>query len=70
MGIGVVMDRANDDEQCKVFFKMDRFVSQNGEWFYTTREGEERGPFSSRDEAQGDLIIYLRHLHNLAGFGQ
>jgi hypothetical protein len=49
---------------------MDRFVSQNGEWFYTTREGEERGPFSSRDEAQGDLIIYLRHLHNLAGFGQ
>ena len=48
---------------------MERFVSMNGEWFYTTREGEERGPFVSRSDAEGDLITYIRHLDQMDNYG-
>ena len=48
---------------------MDRFVQMNGQWFYTTREGEERGPFESRDDAEGDLIAYIRHIEQLEQYG-
>ena len=64
------MERTTDSEQSKLFYKVDRFVQQNGEWFYITREGDERGPFESRSEAQGDLVDYLRHMHKMAEFGQ
>ena len=54
------MSRKTDSDDETVYFQMDRFVQQNGEWYYTTREGEERGPFESREDAEGDLIFYIR----------
>lgn len=63
------MTRKEDDDS-KLFFQMDRFVQQNDEWFYTTREGEERGPFESKEDARGDLIAYMRHLKKMEDFGQ
>lgn len=64
------MPRKTDDEDEKMHFQMDRFVQQNGEWYYLTREGEERGPFESKEDAQGDLIAYLRHRLNMELYGQ
>ena len=49
---------------------MDRFLQQNGEWFYMTREGEERGPFVIKEDAQGDLISLLREKIQLEQYGQ
>lgn len=49
---------------------MDRFYQMNAQWFYMTREGEERGPFDSKRDAEGDLIDYIRHLAQLEAFGQ
>lgn len=63
------MSRKEDDDKNKMYFQMDRFVQQNNEWFYTTREGEERGPFASRDDAEGDLIAFIRHLRKMEDFG-
>jgi hypothetical protein len=63
------MARKDDEDDSKMHFQMDRFIQQNGEWYYTTREGEERGPFESREDAEGDLIIYLQHLRKMEGFG-
>ena len=54
------MSRRSDSEEEKVHFQSDRFVFQNGEWFYLTRDCEERGPFVDRGDAEGDLILYLR----------
>ena len=62
------MSRGKDGDDSKLHFQMDRFIQQNGEWFYTTREGEERGPFDSKDDAEGDLILYLQHLHKMKDF--
>ena len=58
------------DSESKTHFQMERFVQQNGEWFYTTREGEERGPFISKQEAEGDLSTYIRSKINMEKYGQ
>lgn len=63
------MARKEDDDS-KLYFQMDRFVQQNDEWFYTTREGEERGPFESKADAEGDLIAYMRHRRKMEDFGE
>lgn len=62
------MSRKEDGAADKLYFQMDRFVQQNGEWYYTTREGEERGPFESRADAEGDLILYMQHLRKMEDF--
>jgi len=64
------MTRKTDSENEKMHFQVDRFVQQNGEWFYVTREGEERGPFDSKEEAEGDLIAYIRHKKNMEEYGE
>lgn len=62
-------DRKTDGADTKRFFKMDRFYQMNTQWFYMTREGEERGPFDSKRDAEGDLIDYIRQLAQLESFG-
>jgi len=64
------MARKEDGDSEKRYFQVDRFVQQNGEWFYTTREGDERGPFVSKKEAEGDLIVYMRHRKKMEDFGE
>ena len=34
-----------------------------------TREDGEIGPFESKDEAKGDIVIYLRHQLKMQEFG-
>lgn len=64
------MARKTDGDNGKMHFQMNRFVQQNGEWFYMTREGEQRGPFDSREDAEGDLIAYIRHKKNMEDYGE
>lgn len=64
------MNRKTDGDNEKMHFQMERFVQQNGQWYYTTREGEEKGPFDSKQDAEGDLIAYIRERHKLEDFGQ
>ena len=63
------MARVSDGKSEKLYFQMDRFVQQNGEWFYMTREGGEKGPFVSRDDAEGDIAVYIRQQLKLHAFG-
>ena len=63
------MPRKEDGGSPKTFFQMERFVQMNGQWFYTTREGDEKGPFDSREDAEGDLIAYIRHLDQMEEYG-
>jgi hypothetical protein len=63
------MTRTNDTNHKTIHFRTGRFVQQNGEWFYTTREDVERGPFMSMEEARDDLDAYIYHRHNLESLG-
>ena len=64
------MARKTDQDQDKTQFQMDRFVQQNGQWFYITREGEQRGPFEDKEQAEFDLAAYIRHKRNMEEYGQ
>jgi hypothetical protein len=64
------MKRKNDNKVALAYFQMDRFVLQNGEWFYTTREGVERGPFANKEDAEDDLSAYVYHLSNMEKYGR
>jgi len=48
-------------EQERNWFRSDRFTTVNGQWFFQTREGSFEGPFDSVNEAQMELLLYLRH---------
>lgn len=39
--------------------RSDRFIQHEGHWFFKTREGEQVGPFSSRNEAQYALLYFI-----------
>ncbi|MFL1466545.1 DUF6316 family protein [Marinobacter sp. DUT-3] len=48
-------------EQERNWFRSDRFTTVNGQWFFQTREGSFEGPFDNVNEAQMELLLYLRH---------
>ena len=63
------MPRRTDNTDGKTYFQMDRFIQQNSEWFYIMREGEERGPFPTKDDAQEDLNSLLIDITYKERFG-
>jgi hypothetical protein len=42
------------DESPQTWFRSDRVVRSDGQWFFHTREGAEVGPYQSRFEAEID----------------
>ena len=47
-------------------FRSERFCSENGQWYFHTREGTLDGPYRDRAEAQRGLAIFLaRTVHAL-----
>lgn len=50
-----------DDKQEKTYFRMDRIYLADGMWFFSTREGQEVGPFISRGAARNGVGAYIRH---------
>ena len=53
------MDRAGD---IKNYFKTDRIFQANGEWYFITREGEDRGPYTSKEQANIEIALYIRRI--------
>jgi hypothetical protein len=50
-----------DDQDEKTRFRMDRIYMSNGTWYFSTREGEEVGPFVTRGSASNGVAAYIRH---------
>lgn len=46
------------DTQCRI----DRYFRISGEWFFSTRENLQIGPFQHRDDAEVELMFFLRHI--------
>ena len=53
------MHRVNDPEN-KAYFQSDRFFESNGQWYFSTRETPDQGPFVSRDLAAWELNAWLK----------
>jgi hypothetical protein len=52
------MHRATDpaDRRC---FRSDRFFTSEGQWYFSTREGVDFGPFTVRSDGEKALMRYL-----------
>jgi hypothetical protein len=52
------MKRKSDQKDMTVF-RTDRFFLSDRQWFFTTREGGNLGPFATHAEAEDALVQYL-----------
>lgn len=41
------------------YYRSDRFYSENGGWYFKTREGEELGPFDEKCDAKEALEMHI-----------
>jgi len=63
------MDHRQDDNDKKAWFRSQRFFSEGNKWYFTTRENTIEGPFDSREDAEQELMMYLRNLRERANYG-
>ncbi len=59
------MLRRTDSQDEMIHFQSGRFVQQNSEWFYMTREGSQMGPFKRKEDADVDLAAFMIYLQKL-----
>jgi len=52
-------------EDGNVPFRCERTYCVGNEWFFTTREGTEEGPYESKDEAEVELAFYMRERNSI-----
>ena len=55
-------------ESGDVPFRSGRFFSSDGQWYFSTREGDNVGPFNSLHDARAGLVEYGRKVGFLAAF--
>ncbi|MBL4607859.1 MAG: hypothetical protein JKY01_08535 [Pseudomonadales bacterium] len=48
----------------KTYYRTDRFYSEEGGWYAKLREGDELGPFDSKDEAKQGLVDFIELYKN------
>lgn len=49
--------RAGEEE--KFWYRSDRFIKIDNQWYFTTRENREVGPFESKEAAEHGLSIFI-----------
>jgi hypothetical protein len=53
-------------EKAKSWFRSERYYHVSGQWYFTTREAMELGPFPSRQDAEAELMLFVRHINSNA----
>lgn len=46
-------------ETSKKWFRSSRIYCVDGKWFFTTREGDNMGPFVSRHQAEKEVVVFI-----------
>ena len=52
-------DKTRSGEEHTVAFRSGRFYSVGNDWYFSVRELDDQGPFSSRENAELGLRVYL-----------
>lgn len=63
-----VRQRHRKGESGEIPYRSGRFFCAGGKWYFSTREGDDVGPFESLDLARAGLVEYGRKVGFLAGF--
>ncbi|MDJ0891005.1 MAG: DUF6316 family protein [Gammaproteobacteria bacterium] len=61
------MSQSRRGEKRQVRFRSDRMFVVNNRWYFSTREGEEMGPYATREKAEAELVRYLSRIGALDG---
>jgi len=56
------MMKREKDSETDFHFRTDRMNCINSEWYFLTRDGENIGPFATREEAEKQLTYYLENI--------
>lgn len=51
--------RARQGESKSRQFRTNRYFLQNNGWFFNTREGHIKGPYTSREQAENNVSRYV-----------
>lgn len=62
------MESNRSGETKSVPFRTARHFCSNGEWYFMTRGGGQRGPFASKQDMEAELMLYIREEGQTAGF--
>lgn len=54
------MESNRHGEDKNIPFRSARHFCSNGEWYFMTRGGGQRGPFTNKQEMEAELLLYLR----------
>jgi hypothetical protein len=54
----IIMQRKTDDPR-SIHFHANRIHRTNGLWYFETREGDDVGPFDSKEEARKELSRFM-----------
>lgn len=52
--------RKTDPADSRCYFRSDRMMENGGQWFFLTREGTVKGPFTCQADAQKYLDTYIK----------
>lgn len=61
------MQYRRGESASKTWYRSDRLFCLNGQWFFSTRENINMGPFASRAEAEIELAQFIRHVSDGRG---
>ena len=62
------MQKNRVGEHDPVPFRNERYFCANGAWYFETRGGAQMGPFDSKEEMEGELMMFIREQKMLDQF--
>lgn len=60
--MGVIMQQRSTDTEQRCYFRSERITYADGQWFYAIRDGQPKGPYPSKEDAEAALLLMLREL--------
>ncbi len=63
------MSKSRRGEKRQLRFRSDRMFVADNQWYFSTREGDEMGPYATKEEAEAELVRYLYRIGVLVGTG-
>ncbi len=57
--------RTRSGEAARPWFRSERYYHTGEGWWFMTRENKELGPFNSQNEAEIELVLYVRQVNQI-----
>ncbi len=54
------MQKHRAGEVCNIPFRNERHFCANGLWYFEARGGVQKGPYKSKEEMEGELLMFIR----------